>query len=223
MTCLEFRRAVGADPGTWTPQLAAHTAECAACARHREELLRMDQLIYRALNVEIGAPQTRVPAGRHWVPRWVAAASIVAACVLLLLVWLSLPRGALAEQLVAHIEGEAQSLVQTSDVVEAERLRQVLARSGVRLRPSAGAVSYAMSCWFRGHYVPHLVVQTDRGPVTVLLLTKEQDVKRRQVFDEGGFHGVVVPAPRGALAVLGRDAYAEEVAERFLRAVQYAQ
>jgi hypothetical protein len=78
-----------------------------------------------------------------------------------------------------------------------------------------------MSCWFRGHYVPHLVVQTDRGPVTVLLLTQEQGVKRREVFDEGGFHGVVVPAARGAVAVLGRDAQAEEVAERLLGALEY--
>jgi hypothetical protein len=53
MNCLEFRRAVGADPGTETPELLTHSAECAACARYREELLRMDQLTYRALNLEI--------------------------------------------------------------------------------------------------------------------------------------------------------------------------
>jgi hypothetical protein len=222
MNCLEFRRIVGAEPSTQTPQLLTHMAECPACARHREELLRMDQLIYRALNLEMDTQETRVSTMPRGLPRWAVAASVAAACVLALLAWLAVPRGALAEQLIAHVEGEAQSLVETTDVVEPQRLHQVLARSGVRLRPGAATVSYAMSCWFRGQYVPHLVVQTQRGPVTVLLLTQEQNVKGRQVFDEGGFHGVVVPAPRGALAVLGRDTYAEEVAERFLGAVEYA-
>ncbi len=221
MNCLEFRRAVGADPGTAGPQLVAHAKACEACARYRDGLLRMDELIRHALKVEVGVGSAGAPIRRRWVPRWAAAASLVAACALSLLVWLSVPREALAEQLVAHIEAEAQSLVRTGDVVEPERLSDVLARSGVRLKSDAGSVSYAMSCWFRGQYVPHLVLQSDRGPVTVLLLTQERSVKQPDVFDEGGFHGIVLPAPRGAVAVLGRDAEAEEVAERFLRAVEY--
>ncbi len=181
----------------------------------------MDQLIHRALQIEVPSFPAPASVRRRWLPRWAAAASVVEAVAVSLLIWLSAPRAALAEQLVAHVEGEAQSLVRTADVVEPERLDDVLARSGVRLKPAADPVSYAMSCWFRGHYVPHLVVQTDGGPVTVLLLTREQGVTGRQVFDEGGFHGVVLPAPRGAVAVLGRDARGEEVAERFLQAVEY--
>jgi hypothetical protein len=181
----------------------------------------MDRLIHRALEVDVAGVPARLSVRKRLLPRWAAAASIVAAFALSLFIWVSVPREAFAEQLVAHVEGETQSLVRTTDVVEPEQLNDVLARSGVRLKPGAGAVSYAMSCWFRGHYVPHLVVQTDRGPVTVLLLTQEQGVKRREVFDEGGFHGVVVPAARGAVAVLGRDAQAEEVAERLLGALEY--
>ena len=181
----------------------------------------MDQLIHRAFEIEVPRLPARASVRRRWLPRWAAAASVVAAVAVSLLVWLSAPREALAEQLVAHVEGEAQSLVRTADVVEPERLDDVLARSGVRLKPGAGPISYAMSCWFRGHYVPHLVVQTDGGPVTVLLLTRERGVTGRQIFDEGGFHGVVLPAPRGAVAVLGRDARAEQVGERLLRDMEY--
>ncbi len=221
MNCMEFRRAVGADPCTRAPEVLLHAEQCAACIRYRDELLRMDQLIHRALKIEVPCFPARASVRPRWLPRWAAAASVLAAGALSLFIWLSAPREAFAAQLVAHVEGEAQSLVRTTDVVEPERLNDVLARSDVRLKSGAGPVSYAMSCWFRGHYVPHLVVQTDRGPVTVLLLTQEQGVTERQVLDEGGFHGVVLPAPRGALAVLGRDAHAEEVAERFLRAVEY--
>jgi hypothetical protein len=221
MNCLEFRRTVGADPRTQAPDVLRHAQECAECARYRDELLRMDQLILRAIKVEVPALPARATVRQRWLPRWAAAASVVAAIALSLFIWLSTSREAFAEQLVAHVEGEAQSLVRTSDIVEPERLNDVLARSRVRLKSGAGAVSYAMSCWFRGHYVPHLVVQTNRGPVTVLLLTQEQGVKQREVFHEGGFHGIVLRAPRGAIAVLGRDAQAEEMAERFLRTVEY--
>jgi Protein of unknown function (DUF3379) len=221
MNCLEFRRVLGAEPNAQTPELLAHAESCAECARYRDELRRMDQLIYRALNVEVGVGSGRAPMSRRWLPRWAAAASIVAAFALGLILWVSAPRETFAEQLVTHVEHEAQSLVRTDEVVAPERLHDVLARSGVRLKPAAGPISYAMSCWFRGHYVPHLVVQTDHGPVTVLLLTQETGVTRREAFEEGGFQGVVLPAPRGALAVLAQDADAEEVAARFLEAVEY--
>ena len=92
-----------------------------------------------------------------------------------LLLWLSAPRASFAEQLVAHAEGEPQSLVRTAEPVAPGVLDDVLSRSGVRLKPGAGMISYAMSCWFRGQFVPHLVVQSERGPVTVLLLTREAD------------------------------------------------
>lgn len=221
MTCLEFRRAVGADPGTQAPELLAHAQECAACARYRDEIQRMDPLIHRALKVEVGPQPAPVRSEYRWLPQWAAAASVAAACLLGLLLWLSAPRETFAEQLVAHVEGEPQALVRTAEAVEAARLDEILARSGVRLKAGADKISYAMSCRFRGRDVPHLVVQSDQGPVTVLLLAQERSVKRRQVFREGGFQGIVMPAPRGAVAVLGQDAHVEQVAERFLQSVEY--
>jgi hypothetical protein len=65
-------------------------------------------------------------------------------------------------------------------------------------------VSYASSCEFRGHHVPHLVIQTDSGPVTVMVLVHERVSKPVQ-FDEQGYRGVIVPvAGHGSIAVLTR-------------------
>ena len=65
-------------------------------------------------------------------------------------------------------------------------------------------VSYARSCLFRAHHVPHLVVQTEMGPVTVMVLAHES-VSRPERFDEQGYHGVILPvAGHGSLAVLAR-------------------
>jgi len=53
MNCLEFRRAVGAEPGLDGPGLAAHRAQCPACARYQRELQDMDRLLGRAMRVDV--------------------------------------------------------------------------------------------------------------------------------------------------------------------------
>ena len=83
------------------------------------------------------------------------------------------------------------------------RLVAALRGAGVKLDITSDRITYAQSCWFRGHYVPHLVVQTAQGPATVLIL-RNQRVNARQTFHEAGMSGVIVPAPQGSLAVLTR-------------------
>ena len=78
----------------------------------------------------------------------------------------------------------------------------MLRDSRLRLSNGAGMVSYASSCAFRGHRVPHLVIQTESGPVTVMVLVHE-GVRKPVRFDEQGYRGVIVPvAGHGSLAVL---------------------
>jgi Protein of unknown function (DUF3379) len=231
MNCLEFRRIVGAEPHASTPDVVAHAAECPQCARYQSEMQQMDALIHRALNVqprfdgEAEAPQvappTAVPSPQRTRRRlqWGLAASVVLA-VFLGSLWLGYPRQTLAEQIVVHVEHEADSMVRTDTAVDRAALQDVLVRSGVRLR-DIGRVSYAMSCTFRGHHVPHLVVQTAGGPVTVLLLPEERAVSAPQKFAEGGYAGVILPAPRGAIAVLGEGAPVADVATTVLESIEY--
>ena len=79
----------------------------------------------------------------------------------------------------------------------------VLKDAGVRLAPGVGIVSYASTCRFRGADVPHLVVQTDAGPVTVMILRHEH-VRTVERFDEDGYTGTLLPAGPGSVAVVGR-------------------
>jgi hypothetical protein len=85
-------------------------------------------------------------------------------------------------------------------------LSAVLGGSKLRLRSTAGVVSYANSCRFRGWWVPHLVMQTDTGPVTVMILVHES-VPAAEQFDEQGYRGVILPvAGHGSIAVLTQSA-----------------
>jgi hypothetical protein len=85
----------------------------------------------------------------------------------------------------------------------------------MRLESGAGTVSFAARCVVDGRVVPHLVVRTPEGPVTVLVLS-HRTVTRAMRFDEQGYSGVVLPAPRGSIAVVGQgvrdlDAIARQV------------
>jgi Protein of unknown function (DUF3379) len=120
-------------------------------------------------------------------------------------VWLTLPQRSLAADVVAHMAGEPDAWRRTEVPVPDPALNAVLQQSKIRLKPDAGVVSYASSCNFRGHKVPHLVVQTPAGPVTVMVLVHEA-VRTSLRFDEQGYRGTIVPVPgHGSIAVLMRD------------------
>jgi hypothetical protein len=221
MNCSDFRRAVGAQPGLETPELTEHAATCPACARYRDEMRKMDALLIRALRIDVSSFAVRTSM-RRFATHWRLAASVALAAVLGALLWIARPEPSLAEQVVAHAEGEAFAIVRTSERAAPADLEAAFAGSGVKLRPDAMHVSYAVSCFFRGHYVPHLVVQTARGPVTVLVLRHESAVPGKpQRFDEDGFSGVILPAPQGALAVLGREASAGKAVAEVLNGLEY--
>jgi len=224
MNCLDVRRALGADPAARPVALAAHLAECPACARHAEALARLDGLIHRALAVPVRAADAAPPA-RATRPRWVAlAAGLAATAVLAVASWMLYPQPALATALVGHMGHEPDSWARTSVPAPPAAVGYVLGRAGVALAPDAAQVSYAHSCLFRGWYVPHLVVQTPAGPMTVMVLTHEHVAAATRI-DEGGYRGVIVPAARGAFAVLapaGTDQAAiDAVVARLAGAVRY--
>ena len=204
MTCDEARLLIGADPGASTPVLEEHLATCAACARFREEMRSLDADIRRALE---RPPDIARPRSDRQPPRWrqwALAASVVLATLAVLGVWLLRPSDTLAREVVAHVQGEPDSWLATQHV-SAQGITQALHGAGVALEITSDKIMYAQSCWFRGHYVPHLVIQTARGPATVLILRHEQP-RARRAFHEAGMSGVIVPAEQGSIAVLTRGA-----------------
>jgi hypothetical protein len=145
----------------------------------------------------------REPVAKHTRPRQFAfAASVAAALVIGGVLWLSRPPESLAAEIVTHVEGEPNSW-QKTEPLSAEKLDALLKKTGVNLGPGMLPVVYASSCWFRGHYVPHVVVTTKDGPVTVMILQHEK-VNAAQQFNEDGFSGLLVPARTGSVAVLSR-------------------
>jgi len=223
MTCLEFRRRVGAEPFAADAAIEAHRLECAPCARHQDELRAMDGLIQRAL--EVNPPPRESAAApappRAWRPRLFAlAASLVVGVAVAVVVIVVAPRAAIAREVVSHVQHEPGSLAATQPLPPGA-LHEVLGPDGLRLRRGAGDVTYAMRCPFDGRIVPHLVVQRPEGPVTVLILSHRSIAKPIR-FEQQGFAGVVLPAPRGSIAVVGQDvADLDAVAQQVIDAVDW--
>jgi Protein of unknown function (DUF3379) len=194
-----YRRALLADPHNDGADMREHRETCAECSAYRERLRSFESRLERALKLELREPATRMR------PRWFAlAASVVFALCVAGAVWLAAPRNSLAAAVVAHVVDEPQSWSSRAAVAD-PKLAAVLADAHMHLSPGAGEVSYASSCEFRGHVVPHLVVQSPAGPATVMVLVHEASAGQVQ-FDEHGYRGVIVPVPgHGSIALLMRD------------------
>ena len=225
MKCHEFQTAIGAEPNSTRPDVLAHLETCSTCESYRRQMLEMDRLIYKALVVRVDeaalarAASARPAANRPSVGRWQIAASLLASVMIAASIWVASTRESLAEQLVLHTEHESFLMVRTDDRVDRQVLDDILAKSGVSLRTDAAEVSHAAICLFRGKTVPHFVVQTDEGPVTVMVLADEKSTNKRRRFAEEGYEGMIVPAPQGVLAVLGKDVSVEEATEKVLHAL----
>jgi hypothetical protein len=223
MECVEFKLAVGADPRRLSPQARDHMSSCAACEGYAQQLLSLDHLLQRALQVPVATAPAFVAQGRQRsVARWLAvAASLVVTAGIGAATWLALPRSTLASEIIEHVSAE-QDIVSAAQPLSTRELNSVLRRAGVRLNGSRQhPVWYATSCPFRGHDVPHLIVQTAQGRVTVLLLAREH-VSSVQSFDEQGFRGTILPSGPGSIAIIATNQAAiEEAAKHVAAAVEW--
>jgi len=219
VTCDEARLLIGAEPGLTGAGLEEHLQDCAACSHFRAEMRRLDANIRRALE--------RPPERGHVRPRpapwrqWALAASVVLALFAVAALWALRPSDTLARDVVVHVQQEPKSWLATQQV-SAQGIELALQHSGVELDITSDKITYAESCWFRGHYVPHLVVQTAHGPATVLILRHER-VDARRTFHEAGMSGVIVPAGKGSIAVLskGGSGDLDELAAQMQRDVRW--
>jgi hypothetical protein len=198
--CDEARLLVGADPGFSGSELEEHLRTCPACSQFRAEMRALDANIRHALERPPQMVRARQPA--PW-RQWALAASAVFAMFAVVALWMLRPTDTLARDVVAHVQHEPDSWLATQRV-SAQSIGEALHDSGVELNITSDQVTYAQSCWFRGHYVPHLVVQTPQGPVTVMILRHEQ-VSGRRTFREAGMSGLIVPDGGGSIAVLSRQ------------------
>jgi hypothetical protein len=213
MDCARYRRSMMADPHDPDLELGEHRESCHDCNLFTERLLSFESRLERALRVDgsdrvvplrAKSPRAALRSPVYRKGTLAMAASVLLAFVVAGALWLAAPGPSLAADVVTHMAGEPDAWRRTDVPVPTPELQDVLRNTHLRLTADAGIVSYASSCEFRGRRVPHLVIQTESGPATVMVLVHEQ-VPKPVEFDEQGYRGVIVPvAGHGSLAVLTR-------------------
>lgn len=208
----EARLYIGADPHRLPPEIAAHVEGCADCRRFRDETLALDGRLHAALDLPLA--RFRAPAAP--VRRFALAASVALALLVAGGFWAFRPATALAGEVVAHVEEEADSW-NSHEAMSATQVADVMRTAGAQFE-SPYPVVYGYPCPFKGHRVAHLVVQTPRGTVTVMLIPHER-VRRRTEIVRDGMSGVLLPAGKGSVALLTRagavpEAMADEIVSR---------
>ncbi len=128
----------------------------------------------------------------------------------------------LADQLLAHIDHEPYALRVTDQPVSDARLASVVSPAVANLDHSAGLITYAQSCKVNGREVPHLVIQGERGPVTLLLMPHET-VDGPQSITGDSVNGVILPVGDGSIAIFGeRDEPLERIEKKVLESVTWS-
>ena len=234
MNCEDYRQAIGADPSFDGGE--SHLGGCAACQSYRKEMLELEQTINRALSLDvpdIKLPElpdvdtgnvVALPKRRMTPPVWLALAAtvVLAAFVGIRMTGVGNDYDSLGDQLLAHLDHEPYALRVTDVAVSDTRLASVVPAIVAEMVHSAGLITYAQTCRINGHDVPHLVIQGERGPVTILLMPHEQiDAPQSVVGDS--VNGVILPVGEGSIAIFGeRDEALDRIEEQVRKSVTWS-
>lgn len=230
MNCIAFRRALSVRPGSEDPAVLAHRRACAEC----EAFARRQAAFERTLGdvVRIPVPEglasrilvahtVGLEGGRRARRRRLRLTLVASVASGLLVSWLGLKPEPLDRAVVAHIDRERSHLADRRGL-SPEQVNQVLAPLGISVEAGVGPVHYAGTCRIRKNLGAHLVLEGEKGPVTVLFMPHEPVVDRLPVRD-AGLQGIIAPAGRGSLAIVGHPGEALDGIERRVRlAVRFA-
>ncbi len=149
---------------------------------------------------------TALPRRRFSAPQWLAVAATVAVVAVLGFRTLG-PDPAypsLADEIIAHLDHEPYALEVTDVPVSDSRLNSIVPASIATMNHDAGLITYAESCEINGNIVPHLVIQGQKGPVTIILLPDETVSGPQSLMGES-INGVILPVGDGSIAIIGED------------------
>ena len=214
MNCEDYKESIATDP-SWNGG-EEHLSGCAACQGYRDDMRALDRRIERALLLRV--PELNVPEldtenvvalpGRRRIttPAWfaVAATVVIAAFIGVRMAGNDVTYPSLADEIVAHLDHEPRALKVTDKPVSDRALARVVPASIAEMNHEAGLITYARTCVINGKKIPHLVIQGEFGPVTILLMPDEMIDGAVQI-DGQSINGVILPVGSGSVAIIGQD------------------
>lgn len=242
MNCENYRDAIATDPSESFAGGAEHAAGCQSCSAYKAEIRALDDRIRNALTIDV--PELKIPqlapigkddnvvslpikrGPRFTTPAWIGIAAGFALVAIIGVQFMgnrtSVDDQSLAEQVLAHVDHEPWSLEVTDVAVSDERFNRVVNPSIGTMDRDVGLVSYAQTCIINGRAIPHLVIQGEKGPVTLLLMPDEM-VSGAVPLSGQSVDGVILPHGEGSIAIIGvREERIEELGLRVVDSVEWS-
>ena len=156
-------------------------------------------------------------------PLWfaVAATVVLATSISLRMSDMFQSYESLADEVLAHLDHETYALRVTDVPVPEERLARVVPASTAVFDRDISLITYAQPCIINGKTVPHLVIQGEYGPVTILLMAEER-LGKATPLDGENVKGIILPVGDGSIAIIGnRDEPLESIQKNVVDSVTW--
>jgi hypothetical protein len=234
MNCEEYKQTIAEDPNF--DGGAGHVSECTECLTYRDEMRALDVKIGHVLALKV--PDLVLPdlpdlenvvslsnRRRLSTPTWFAMAATVLLAVFFSVRFVgddSVDYELLADEVLAHVANEPSALRFTNLAVSDDHLHEVVPANIAELDESAGLIMFAESCPINGRNVPHLFLQGQHGPITIILMADEKISSAIALNDEN-LHGVILPVGDGSIAIVaGQDESIDEIQKQILQSVVWS-
>ena len=182
-----------------------------------EQYQALDLKIAKALQIDV--PELQMPElpdldtanvaslperKRSMKPLWfaIAATVVLATSISLRTSDLFETHNSLATEVLAHLDHEPYAFDNREDPVSDARLARAVPASLAVFDRGSSLVTYAQPCVINGKDVPHLVIQGQHGPVTILLMPHEEVAEETPLEGEN-VKGVILPVGKGSIAIIG--------------------
>tara|TARA_R110002096_G_scaffold57426_2_gene145596 strand:- start:7235 stop:7966 length:732 start_codon:yes stop_codon:yes gene_type:complete len=234
MNCTEVQDALTANPAF--DDESGHLQDCADCQAYQNNLQALDRRIRAAMEVDV--PKFEMPelpnldsSNVATLPvrrKMTAPVRLAVAATIALAVFAGLRVGgpentehSLAEQVLAHLDHDPAALLPSDTPVDDDDLRRVVPRNIASMNHDAGLITFAETCPINGNSIPHLVIQGERGPITIMLLPDEK-ISAAISLDGENVHGSILPVGEGSVAIIGtRDEQLDNVKRSVMNSVAW--
>jgi len=221
MDDLEFRKQAVIDPASQDDQFLQKTSQSPHNKRFVKEQLEFEQILNSVLDVEvpenlsdkiilnqqlsqhkISQHKKRYQSYKKW-----AVTSIAASLLLMLSVHLLIPdmvdNTQLAAHIITHVQDDTHALNVNMPIAKTQ-IDTMLASYGGKLNGPIGQVSFLGHCIVGGQTGIHMVLNTQQGLVTVLILPA-QAIEESLSFADNQYKGFVYPTQKGSVAIVAEN------------------
>ncbi|MFV2061047.1 MAG: DUF3379 family protein, partial [Gammaproteobacteria bacterium] len=212
INCIDVCRQLRSDSNSNNPAIINHLDGCDACRAYAENQNKLTHSLQQAIDIDVPEGlasrillQQSINEKKHSGSRrnrlYATAASVLLS-VGLVSGYLVLNKPVSLETVALnHVKDELRHLNDRNDV-QLVKVNELLKPYNMKLNKSLGDINYAGSCTIKNSKGVHIIVQTETGPVTILLMPGEY-VKNRKRVDDTVFSGAVVPIENGSFAIIG--------------------